>query len=104
MALAELLRVTHRVHGDVKVVDGKVESVQEKVEDMGDKVGDKVQCVDEKVQVIIDGARGVSSSLPVAYNSFTFRSEGGKIGGEGSENNYPTDGKQRRRSEVFVIS
>ena len=46
MALAELLRVTHSVRSEVKVVDDKVEIVQDNVEDMGDKV----QCVDEKVQ------------------------------------------------------
>jgi len=52
MALAEILRITHSVRDEVKVVDGKMES-------MGDKVGDisyKVQSVDEKVQVVIDGA------------------------------------------------
>ncbi|KAH9173916.1 hypothetical protein EDB89DRAFT_1904867 [Lactarius sanguifluus] len=57
MALAEVLRITHDVRDEVKVVDGKVA-----------EVGDKVQCVDEKVQIAID------------------------------------DGKQRRRSQVFVIS
>jgi uncharacterized protein YoxC len=46
MALAELLRVTHIIRGEVKVVDGKVESAQDKVED----IDDKVQCVDAKVQ------------------------------------------------------
>jgi DNA-nicking Smr family endonuclease len=43
MALAEILRVTHDVRNEVKVVDGKVENI-----------GDKVQTV-------IDGARGLSS-------------------------------------------
>ena len=41
MALAELLRVTHNVHGDVKIIDGKVESVQDKVEDIGEDMGNK---------------------------------------------------------------
>ncbi|KAH9029576.1 hypothetical protein EDB85DRAFT_2275984 [Lactarius pseudohatsudake] len=35
MALAEVLKITHIVHDDVKVVDGKVESMDVKVEDMG---------------------------------------------------------------------
>ena len=64
MALAEVLRITHSVRDEVKVVDGKVERVEDKVEGMGDKVenmGDKLQCVDEKIQVVIDGARGLSS-------------------------------------------
>ena len=38
MALAEVLKITHNVRDDLKVVN------------------DKVQCVDEKVQVVIDGA------------------------------------------------
>jgi hypothetical protein len=43
MALSEVLRITHSIRDEVKVVDGKVESV------------------DEKVQVVIDGARGMFS-------------------------------------------
>ncbi|KAI9438080.1 hypothetical protein H4582DRAFT_2098857 [Lactarius indigo] len=71
IALAEVLKITHIVHDDVKVVDGKVDDMGDKVDDVGDKVddvgdkvddvgekvedmGDKVQCVDEKVQVVID--------------------------------------------------
>ena len=108
MALAEVLRITHNVHDNVKVVDSRVEGVDDKVEDIGDKVediGDKVQCVDEKVQVVMDGARGVSSQLPIHSNiHLTFRRKGGKVGCEGGKNNYPTDSKQRRRNQVFVIS
>jgi hypothetical protein len=82
MAHAEVLRITHGIRNDVKMVDGKVERVTDKVEgvgdkveevgdkvegvgdkvdEVGDKVGVKVQCVDEKVQVVIDGAQGLSS-------------------------------------------
>ncbi|KAI9438881.1 hypothetical protein BJY52DRAFT_1217340 [Lactarius psammicola] len=67
MALSEVLRVTHSVRDEVKVVDGKVMVVDDKVEDVGDKVGDignkvegigdKVECVDEKVQVVIDDGK-----------------------------------------------
>ena len=64
LALAELLRITHNVRDEVKIVDGKVERVENKVEDVGNKVGDKVDGVGEKVeevgdkvQVVIDGAR-----------------------------------------------
>ncbi|KAI9438093.1 hypothetical protein H4582DRAFT_1852831 [Lactarius indigo] len=74
MALAEVLKMTHIVHDDVKVVDGKVESIDDKVEDIGGKVedigdkvgdvggkvgdvGDRVQCVDEKVQVVINDGK-----------------------------------------------
>ena len=64
LALAELLRITHNVRDEVKIVDGKVERVENKVEDVGDKVGDKVdgvgdkvEEVGDKVQVVIDGAR-----------------------------------------------
>ncbi len=128
MALAEVLRITHSVRDEIKIVDGKVESMDDKVEDMGDKVedigdnvedigdkvedmgdkvediGDQVQCVDEKVQVVIDGALGVSSQSPIPSNILTFRWKGGKSSGEGSKINCPTDGKQRRRNQVFVIS
>ncbi|KAH8984851.1 hypothetical protein EDB92DRAFT_1802895, partial [Lactarius akahatsu] len=67
MALAEVLKITHIVYDDVKVVDSKVDGMGDKVDDVGEKVvdvgvkvediGDRVQCVDEKVQVVIDGAR-----------------------------------------------
>jgi hypothetical protein len=56
MAHAEVLRITHDIRNEVKVVDSKVEGVGDKVEQVGEKLGDKVQCVDEKVQVVIDGA------------------------------------------------
>jgi hypothetical protein len=56
MAHAEVLRITHSIRNEVKIVDGKVEGVGNKVEEVGNKVGDKVQCVDDKVQVVIDGA------------------------------------------------
>jgi hypothetical protein len=79
MALAEVLRITHSVHDEVKVVEAQVEST-------GDKVEAKVQCVDEKVQVVIDGARGMSSWSLIPSNMFTFR-------WQGSQSNSPTDGK-----------
>ncbi|KAH9046647.1 hypothetical protein EDB84DRAFT_645807 [Lactarius hengduanensis] len=55
MALAEVLKITHIVRDDVKVVDGKVESIGGKVEDMGDKVND----VGDKIQVVIDDGKEV---------------------------------------------
>ena len=105
MALAEVLRITHDVRDEVKVVDGKVESVEDKVDDMADKVeniDDKVQCVDEKIQVIIDGARGVSTHLPISSNAATFRWQGSKSSSAGRKIDYSTDGKPDRRSQVFV--
>ena len=72
MALAEVLRVTHNVRDEVKVIDGKV-----------DNVGDKVQGVDDKVQVVIEGARGLSSrSLRPSY-FYTLRRKASKGDGEG---------------------
>ncbi|KAH9052799.1 hypothetical protein EDB87DRAFT_1691449 [Lactarius vividus] len=53
MAVAEVLKITHIVHSNVKVVDGKVERIDDKVEDMGGKVGDmsgKVDDMGEKVE------------------------------------------------------
>ena len=70
MALAEVLRITHSVHDEVKVVDGKLGSM-----------GDKVQSVSEKVQVFIDGAQDVSKQSPIPTDIFTFRWQGGKSGG-----------------------
>ena len=80
MANAEVLRITHNIRNEVKIVDGKVERVEDKVEDVGDKVegvgdkveevcdrvedvGDRVQSVDEKVQVVIDGAWDLSGRV-----------------------------------------
>ncbi|KAN0139370.1 hypothetical protein V8E53_002871 [Lactarius tabidus] len=64
MAHAEVLRITHSIRNEVKIVDGKVERVEDKIESVGDKVGDKVedvgdkvQCVDDKVQVVIDDGK-----------------------------------------------
>ena len=47
MALSEVLRITHSIRDEVKVVDGKVGGV------------------DDKIQVVIDGARGMSSHSPI---------------------------------------
>ena len=66
MANAEILRITHSIRDEVKIVDGKVERVDDKVDAVGDKVedvGGKVVCIEEKVQVVIDGARTLSSQL-----------------------------------------
>jgi hypothetical protein len=73
MVLAEVLRITHSVR-------------------------DKVQCVDERVQVVIDGTRGASNQSPMPSDMQTFRRKGGKSGGEGNKNHYPTDLKHRRRN------
>jgi hypothetical protein len=51
MALAEVLRISHNIRNEVKVVDGKVESVE------------------SKVQVVIDGAQGLSSKLKTILTS-----------------------------------
>ncbi|KAH9034365.1 hypothetical protein EDB83DRAFT_2525174 [Lactarius deliciosus] len=58
MALAEVLKITHIVRDDVKVVD--VDDVGDKVDDVGSKVediGDRVQSVDEKIQVVMDDGK-----------------------------------------------
>ncbi|KAH9046635.1 hypothetical protein EDB84DRAFT_1674021 [Lactarius hengduanensis] len=52
MALAEVLKITHIVRDDVRVVDGKMEGIDGKVKDIGGKVddmGDKVDDVGNKV-------------------------------------------------------
>jgi uncharacterized protein YoxC len=101
VALAEVLRITHDVRDEVKVVDGKVDSVGDKVEDIGDKVediGEKVQCVDERVQVVIDGARGVSNQPPIPSNVVTFRRQGSKSNSAGSKIDHSTGGERDRRS------
>jgi hypothetical protein len=100
MALAEVLKITHDVRDEVKVVDGKVESVGDKVDD----VVDKVQCVDERVRVVIDGARGVSTQPPIPSNIVAFRRQGSKSSSAGSKIDYSTGGEWDRRSQVFVTS
>jgi methyl-accepting chemotaxis protein len=62
MALAEVLRITHSVHDEVKAVYGKVENVGDKVKDVGERVsdlgeevadlGDRIEDVGEKVEDI----------------------------------------------------
>ena len=69
MAHAEVLRITHSIRNEVKIVDGKVDRVEDKVEEVGGKVGSQVQSVDEKVQVVIDGVRGLSSSFQTILTS-----------------------------------
>ncbi|KAH8984856.1 hypothetical protein EDB92DRAFT_1464439 [Lactarius akahatsu] len=71
MALAEVLKITHIVRDDVKVVDGKVEGVDGKVEDMGNKVddvGDKVDDMGGKVEVIGDRVQSVDEKVQVVIN------------------------------------
>ncbi|KAH9026614.1 hypothetical protein EDB85DRAFT_165826 [Lactarius pseudohatsudake] len=73
MALAEVLKITHIVHSDVKVVDGKVESIDDKVEDMGgqvedmsgkvDDMGNKVDDMGDKVDVVGDKVDGVGDKV-----------------------------------------
>ena len=73
MAHAELLRITHSIRNEVKIVDNKVDRVEDKVEEVGDKVGDKVRCVGEKVQVVIDGTRGLYSPFYTSSNIYALR-------------------------------
>jgi archaellum component FlaC len=73
MALAEVLRLTHSVCDEVKVVDGKVESVVDKVEDVsgrvadvGEEVGDlgiKMEDVGEKVEDISDKVEEIGTGV-----------------------------------------
>jgi hypothetical protein len=87
MAHAEVLRITHNICEEVKIVDGKVERVDDKVDGMGDKVedvGDKVQCVDDKVQVLIDGARGLIGRFLNCSNTYTIRGQTSKSSSEGN--------------------
>ena len=43
MALAEMLRITHNIRDEVKIVDGKVERVENKVEDAASDI-DEIKC------------------------------------------------------------
>ena len=73
MAIAEVLRVSHSVRDEVKVVDGKVESVVDKVEDIGENVadlgeevadlGDKMEDVGEKVEDIGDKVEEIGTGV-----------------------------------------
>jgi hypothetical protein len=55
MAIAENLKVTHRVDENVDKVDGKVDKVDDKV----DKMDEKVDKVDDKVTVLMGGGQNV---------------------------------------------
>ena len=59
MALAEVLRITHSVRDEVKVVHGKVESVKDKMADIGDNVAD----MDDKVEEIGDKVEDIGDKL-----------------------------------------
>ena len=93
MALAEVLRITHSIRGEVKVVDGKVEIVENKVEDIRDRVQD-----------VIDGTCGMSSQPLVLLKAYTLRWQASKRRGEGSEIDDPTSGRRNRRNQVFVTT
>ncbi|KAH9052800.1 hypothetical protein EDB87DRAFT_1581409 [Lactarius vividus] len=83
MAVAEVLKITHIVHSDLKVVDGKVESIDDKVEgmggkvddvgdkveDMGQDIGNRVQWVNEKVQVVLDDGKEAKSIFQQTANA-----------------------------------
>jgi len=65
-ALAEVLRVTHILDDEVKVVDGKVGRVEEKVENVGDEVdgiGDKVEGIGNKVEDIGKKAEDIGDKV-----------------------------------------
>ena len=101
--------VGYKVHvvGDrLHDVGEKVVDVGDKVEDLGEKVedlGDNVHRVDEKVQVVIDRARGLSPHSLIPSEIYTFRRKASKRRGKGNQIACTTSGKQRRRSQVFVI-
>jgi methyl-accepting chemotaxis protein len=66
MALAEVLRVTHSIHDEVKVVDGKVGDVRDNKEDVGVRVadlGDKMEDVGEKEEDIGDKAEEIGNEV-----------------------------------------
>ena len=73
MALAEVLKVTHSIRDEVKVVDGKLEGVRENVEDVGERVadlgeevadlGDKMADVGEKVEDIGEKVEDIGNGV-----------------------------------------
>jgi hypothetical protein len=92
---AEVLRITHSIHKEVKIVDGKVEKIEDKVEGVHDKVediGDQVQCVDDKIRVVIDGALRLSSPWLKFLTSINdIRRQASKISSSGNKINCLTD-------------
>jgi methyl-accepting chemotaxis protein len=73
MALSEVLRITHSVRDEVKVVDGKMECVKDEVKDMGDNVadmrdnvadmGDKVADMGNNVKEICDKVEDIGDKV-----------------------------------------
>ena len=109
MALAEVLRLTHSVRDEVKVVDGKVEGVSDKVEDVGDKVddvgdkvddvgdkvedvGEKVEDIGDKVEDIVDKVQSLDEKLQVVING----GRGMSIQSPMSSNSFTSDSTQAR--------
>jgi hypothetical protein len=100
MALAEVLRITHSVRDEVKVVDSKVEDVGDRMED----AIDKVQCVDEKIQVVMNGAQCAFTRSPMLSDFYTLRWKAMQSSSGGSKIDHSTDNERHRRSQVFVTS
>ena len=66
MALAEVLRLTHSVRDEVKVVGGNVESMGDKVEDIGGQVediGDQVKGISNQVEDIGDQVEDIGDKV-----------------------------------------
>ncbi|KAI9438088.1 hypothetical protein H4582DRAFT_1852824 [Lactarius indigo] len=66
IALAEVRKITHIVHDDVKVVDGKVEGLDDKVDDMSnrvEKMGDKMDDIGDKVDDMGDKVEDIGDTL-----------------------------------------
>ena len=68
MASAELLRITHSVHGNVLDVGNKVEGIENRVQD----VDNMVQGVDSRLQGISSEVGGIDHKLDQVNRSLSF--------------------------------
>ena len=99
MAMAQLLTLTHgvdykvtRIDDGVKCVDGKVMRIDDELEVVGGKVRD----IDDKVTVAHEGTQYVMPITHAFVNVYAARWKGNK-------SNRATYGKQRQRSDEFVV-
>ena len=86
MATAEILRLTQIVDNKVTTIDGKVTTVD-----------NKVMTVDGKVTTVVNGEWHVSNPGYLILNPQTL------VRWQRNKASYPTNSKQRKRHEMFVV-
>ena len=99
MATAQLLTLTHgvddkatKINDEIKGIDDKVTRIDGEVKGVGGKVTD----IDDKVKVVHEGTQNVMLPPRAIVNVYVARWKGNK-------SDRATYGKQRQRSDEFVV-